>query len=1068
MNENKDYLTGILNRKGLSQVYDELDKSDKVSVLFLDLDNFKTVNDVYGHQKGDEVLIKFARILTDVAPKGSIVVRLGGDEYVTLLSGDLEKDQVARVAGRILSTVKGIKSEDRAFEVISASIGIFYDYPVKLGLDGALSMSDKAMYYAKEQGKDTFVFYDEYESVISYESDIEKSAVRALDEGQFVIKYHPVLQMESSRLVGTEACCIWMREDGSVMGRNDYRPVLLKNGFINSLDFFVFRQCCEDLAKIKKAVKIKQRIGVQFSQLLLLDRGNIEQLDSIMEKYGVCPDDFEINFDEHTFNGRTAVDKIIQGMESLRARGFKLALSRFGEDFSCVRYLKRLPFSTIKLDGDFISGNLKTETGIQILKSIVKLGQGFKVPVEACKADSAEELDLLIECGFDATTGEYFCGKLFVDEYIEFLSKMDTEKSDAASYRFIGNLSAGEGFAAARIVGEDVETVKGISNNWGAVSFPGGPSRSNLLVLPAASFGNGSATVSMWIKPEELQNWVSVIYVRFKNGFISFMPNIAGGRCMLRIKDDSPEDTWHDAMAAGFAVGKWTYLCCSVDFRSGVARLYVNGEQEAVVTNIPDIGEVTEVFLGGDVFQMSFHGMVSGLQINKGALEAEEIKHRYEVFVKEPGYDGNATENASEKSDVFVHDPAIFEDKDSNRFYIYGTGAQCFSSMDLIHWKDIGTVVAAPPRESREWTDSDAIWAPDIVRVGNEYRLYCSNSSWGVSRSCIFLAVSDSPKGPFEPRGIVVKTDHGDGLNAIDANIIEDHETGEQYMVYGSFWSGIHLLPLEKETGLSKEGAGFGKLIASRPDWTTNAIEGPYIIYHPETKYYYLFVSYGLLTADYNIRVGRSRNVEGPYLDFEGRDMVAPEDGDCSAGLMVDCGYKYQNGQAYMAPGHNSVLLRENGEMFLVSHIRKLSFNDNPGPGLLQIRKMIMTPDGWPIAMGQPYNAETLLTVRKDLLYGEYERIELRPGIPQGIAHAHPMKLYEDGRLEMASVRGTWKTVDEFTMELEYGPHKEFVHFEKGLDREKNKTSVIMCGLTNGGLCTWATKKELIYQQTNG
>lgn len=164
-----------------------------------------------------------------------------------------------------------------------------------------------------------------------------------------------------------------------------------------------------------------------------------------------------------------------------------------------------------------------------------------------------------------------------------------------------------------------------------------------------------------------------------------------------------------------------------------------------------------------------------------------------------------------------------------------------------------------------------------------------------------------------------------------------------------------------------------------------------------------------------------------------------------------------------MGPGHNSVLLRENGEMYLVSHIRKLSFNADPGPGLLQIRKMIMTPDGWPIAMGQPYNAETLLEVRDDLLLGDYERIELRPSIPQGIQHAHPMRILPGGRLEMASVIGTWTRVGTYEMQLEYGPIKEFVHFEKGLDKEKNKTTVVMCGLTSDGICTWAKKESLDY-----
>jgi len=1064
MNEDRDYLTGVLNRNGLSESYGKMDKNSSIDVMFMDIDNFKSVNDMYGHEKGDETLIEFAKILTANAPDNSLVVRLGGDEFVVMIQGDFAKTEIANIAENIQADVKRLKSKHRAFEVISVSIGIVQGYKVSGGLDGALNLSDKAMYFAKEQGKDKYLFYDEFENIISYENDIERSAVKALDEGQFVIKYHPLVHMESGRLLCAEACCVWERKDGSFLGRNDYRPVFLKSGFINTLDFYVFRQACKDMAVIRSKSKIPHRIGVQFSYFLLVDQENVKQLMDIIEEYHVSASDFELNFDEHVFDARTATDKVINGMNTLKSMGFNIALSRFGEDFSSARYLRKLPLTAVKVDGDFISDNINSEEGLRILKTIVKLGQGFKMQVCGCKADDSKTMAILAECGFNVATGDCFSGKLSLEEYLAFLNKMDAESKGTVSYRFKGNLSSKEGLVDGHIVGEEVNFEKGISDEWGAMSFPGGPTRTNLVKVPGVAFGDTGYTFSFWIKPLELQNWVSSLYVRCKNGFFSFMPNVAGGRCMFRIKGDTPIDEWHDVMAGGIRVGEWTHVCCSYDNLTSIGRIYINGEQDAMATDMPDIGGPMEAFLGGDVFQMSFHGLISALQINKETFDSEAIKARYEAFLKEPGFVGNEKGEGTVLSEIVVHDPAIYEDLKDKHFYIYGTEAQGFSSRDMLHWKPLGKVVPKVPKEAKEWTGSDAIWAPDIVKVGNEYRLYCSNSSWGVSRSCIFLAVSDKPKGPFVPKGIVTKTDYEDGVNAIDANIIEDHETGEQYMVYGSFWTGIYMLPLDKTTGFAKEGSGHGTWIATRPSWTSGSIEGPYIIYHPETEYYYLFASYGSLKADYNIRVGRSKNITGPYLDYKGRDMVAVEDDDCSIGLMIDCGYRYLNGQAYMAPGHNSVLLRENGEMFLVSHIRKLSFNDNPGPGLLQIRKLIMTPDGWPIAMGQPYNAETLLTVRDELICGEYERIELRPSIPQGISHAHPMTLFEDGRLEMASVVGTWERVDEFSLALEYGPVKEYVHFEKGLDKERNKTSVVMCGLTSDGICTWATKKELNYQ----
>ncbi len=184
-----------------------------------------------------------------------------------------------------------------------------------------------------------------------------------------------------------------------------------------------------------------------------------------------------------------------------------------------------------------------------------------------------------------------------------------------------------------------------------------------------------------------------------------------------------------------------------------------------------------------------------------------------------------------------IHDPAIYRDGESGGYYIYCTGAHCYRSEDLVRWKKVGKAVEAPPKEARDWTGSDDIWAPDIIKAGGEYRLYCSNSRWGVRQSCIFLAVADNPEGPFVPRGIVFATTDEMPVNAIDANIAVDADTGEMYMLYGSFWGGCHMIRLDAKTGLAAKD-GIGVCVAKRPAWMSGAIEGPYIIYNPDTRYY--------------------------------------------------------------------------------------------------------------------------------------------------------------------------------------------------------------------------------------
>ncbi|MCI5937132.1 MAG: arabinan endo-1,5-alpha-L-arabinosidase [Eubacterium sp.] len=405
----------------------------------------------------------------------------------------------------------------------------------------------------------------------------------------------------------------------------------------------------------------------------------------------------------------------------------------------------------------------------------------------------------------------------------------------------------------------------------------------------------------------------------------------------------------------------------------------------------------------------------------------------------------------------FTHDPAIYQDDVTGMYYIYGTGAMCQKSKDLVHWERVGKIVENPPKEAIDWVGGSDIWAPDIVKVGDEYRLYCSNSTFGVQQSDIFLAVADSPEGPFVPRGIVLKSSDQLPVNAIDANIITDRETGEMYMVYGSFWGGIHALKLDKETGLAAE-EGIGVCLARRPAWLSTAIEGPYVVYNEDTGYYYLFVSYGSLKSDYQVRVGRSKHVLGPYVDYHGREMTDVDDADNTIGHLAFCGYQWNDGIPYMAPGHNSVLRDKDGSWYLLCHIREKNFTGTPEPSTMQVRKMFWTESGWPVLSPERYAGEVSQPIPYELLQGRYERINLVSSLPQGIQTAVSMKLeFENHYYECCSIQGTW-SYEDGTVEIQYGPHKDRGIVTAVWDWEKNQPTIAITGMGEDGVPFWAKR----------
>lgn len=407
----------------------------------------------------------------------------------------------------------------------------------------------------------------------------------------------------------------------------------------------------------------------------------------------------------------------------------------------------------------------------------------------------------------------------------------------------------------------------------------------------------------------------------------------------------------------------------------------------------------------------------------------------------------------------FTHDPAIYHDPVSGNYYVYGTGAEGLRSKDLITWERMGKITDVPPKEAYDHVGTNYIWAPDIVKEGEEYRLYCSNSSFGVQQSCIYLAVADTAEGPFVPRGVVVKTDDSCPMNAIDANIIEDVQTKKQYMVYGSFWGGIYIIELDRKTGLTAE-EGLGRCIARRPKWGDGAIEGPYIIYNPDTEYYYLFCSYGSLSSDYNIRVARSKSILGPYLDYNGREMTDLNDNDNSIGYMIACGYAFHEGTQYMAPGHNSVLHDFDGAWYLVHHVREKDFKE-AGPSTMHIRRMYWSEDGWPLASPEIYTGEKLVPLTVEDIVGKYERIRLTPAIPQGIQVSTAMELKSDGTATFGVLtRVHWEMVGEHIIKLWYANVEEVYQVAPAWDYELWKPTLILTGKDNNGICLWGKKYE--------
>ncbi len=373
--------------------------------------------------------------------------------------------------------------------------------------------------------------------------------------------------------------------------------------------------------------------------------------------------------------------------------------------------------------------------------------------------------------------------------------------------------------------------------------------------------------------------------------------------------------------------------------------------------------------------------------------------------------DYNVRRNAAAGS----HDPSMMFDPITRKYYSYCTdiygpplglpaqiGIPVRSSPDLVHFTYEGIVMSdaaiAEGRCNGEYPDTVNFWAPYVEYIRGEYRMYYSATrAFGSSESRIWLAVAKNPLGPFENRGVAADTWGTDDTypNAIDPHIIWDAE--KCFLVYGSFFGGIYIKELNPATGLPLDGnpKTLGRCISRKAKHPRiDGPEGAAIAYVKETGYYYLFQSYGWLGEDYDIRVGRSRCVTGPYRDRQGRDLVGESMGDKLAGS-----YRFQASappagedkqkwkwDGFRAPGHGVPFydpVRKG--WFFVHHIRdgarvnreidRLGGRASYRWHYMMVRAMFFL-DGWPVLSPEPYAGEPLREqIRPEEAAGRWELI---------------------------------------------------------------------------------------------
>lgn len=424
-----------------------------------------------------------------------------------------------------------------------------------------------------------------------------------------------------------------------------------------------------------------------------------------------------------------------------------------------------------------------------------------------------------------------------------------------------------------------------------------------------------------------------------------------------------------------------------------------------------------------------------------------------------------------------VHDPSILNDGDY--YYCYSTdagygievrsGIQIRKSKDLVDWDFVGWVFDGLPKQGSDFikqnggTPFNSLWAPYILKVGSEYRLYYSLSSAKPRLSVIGLVTSSSPTGPWTEKGLAVTSLDNTTLqtNAIDPTLIID-QSGNHWMYYGSAWDGIYKLKINPSSGLAASSGDKGTRVAQRGS-TGNIIngniEGPEIIFNPEFNKYYLFISYDWLETKYNVRVGRSESPEGPFLDINGKDINVAEDNH----PMLIAPYKFMNHGGWQGTAHPAVFPDDDGDFFIAHQGR-------PGVDkyfmVLHVRELFWTVDGWPVVNPQRYAAVSQSEITADEIAGEWEHIIFGYNVVPGYSaeqlspdfqNAVPITLDAVGTIN-GDGSNTWEYASPW-LQLNWGDGQSAkVIVRRARDWENKKSCLVFTGFNDEGTTIWGKK----------
>jgi diguanylate cyclase (GGDEF)-like protein/PAS domain S-box-containing protein len=379
-----------------------------LAVMFLDLDNFKNINDSLGHDAGDRLLQAVAHRVLQATRSSDTVARLGGDEFAVLMEGVERSSEVGRVADALIAALNVPFQLDGREVRIGASVGVAIS-AAEANAEALLSNADIAMYHAKAAGKNRHItFQPQMQAVLHERLRLEADISRALANQEFFLEYQPIVDLGTKSLLGVEALVRWRHPEAGVLMPGRFIQVVEESGQIVKLGRWVLRQACRDICAWRRSIAggAGLRLAVNISARHM-QHGELEHdVAQALAESGLEPGNLVIELTESTIMYNT--DANLERFHSLKALGVRLAIDDFGTGYSSLSYLHRFPIDILKIDRSFVGSLTNSDNGPELARAVITLGETLGLETVAEGIEHEPQVAALLALGCVAGQGFLF------------------------------------------------------------------------------------------------------------------------------------------------------------------------------------------------------------------------------------------------------------------------------------------------------------------------------------------------------------------------------------------------------------------------------------------------------------------------------------------------------------------------------------------------------------------------------------------------------------------------------------------------------------------------------------